>query len=84
MAEIVTAAGECNEGQLHLWPEVGWVEVFDNNQLVNDGTPGELVCTGLLNIDMPLIRYRVGDRGALPVVKVGLVRADVSCLRLGR
>jgi phenylacetate-CoA ligase len=65
MAEIVAAASECNREQLHLWPEVGWVEVFDNDQLVDNGTPGELVCTGLLNTDMPLIRYRVGDRGAL-------------------
>src|SRR5262245_40740114 len=62
MAEIVAAASECNSGQLHLWPEVGWVEVFDNDQFVDDGNPGELVCTGLLNTDMPLIRYRVGDR----------------------
>ena len=26
---------------------------------------GRLICTGLLNADMPLIRYEVGDRGAL-------------------
>jgi phenylacetate-CoA ligase len=30
------------------------------------GTDGDLVCTGLANPDMPLIRYRVGDRGRLP------------------
>ena len=55
MAEIVAAASECREGRLHLWPEVGVVEALD----------GELVCTGLLNQDMPLVRYRLGDRGAL-------------------
>jgi len=65
MAEIVTAASECLDGQLHLWPEVGWVEVFENNHPVTNRTPGDLVCTGLLNMDMPLIRYRVGDCGAL-------------------
>src|SRR5262245_48595211 len=69
MAEIVTAASECCGGRLHLWPEVGWVEVFKENQLVANSTLGDLVCTGLLNIDMPLIRYRVGDRGALEFVK---------------
>ncbi len=61
MAEIVAAAGECEHGRLHLWPEVGLVEVLDPD---SDGV-GELICTGLLNADMPLIRYRVGDRGAL-------------------
>ena len=65
MAEIVTAASECNHGRLHLWPEVGVVEVFENNEPVISGCPGDLVCTGLLNEDMPLIRYRVGDRGVL-------------------
>jgi phenylacetate-CoA ligase len=61
MAEIVAAAGECEHGRLHLWPEVGLVEVLDPD---SDGV-GELICTGLLNADMPLIRYRVGDRGRL-------------------
>ena len=37
---------------------------------------GDLVCTGLLNKDMPLIRYRVGDRGAL--------RGDKEALHLRR
>lgn len=64
MAEIVTAAGECEAGRLHLWPEVGHVEILDGDVPVADGTCGDLVCTGLLNVDMPLVRYRVGDRAA--------------------
>jgi len=66
MAEIVTSASECGDGRLHLWPEVGWVETFENGRPVEDCTIGDLICTGLLNSDMPLIRYRVGDCGALP------------------
>src|SRR5207245_2884008 len=55
-------------GKLHLWPEVGWVEAPESTQLIASGAPRDLVCTGLLNADMPLIRYRVGDSGVLPVV----------------
>ena len=65
MGEMVTAGSECAEGTLHQWPEVGVVEVLENNQPVADGESGELVCTTLMNSDMPLIRYRVGDRGQL-------------------
>jgi phenylacetate-CoA ligase len=63
MGEMVTAASECAEGTLHQWPEVGVMEVLENNLPVADGEFGELVCTSLLNSEMPLIRYRVGDRG---------------------
>ncbi len=65
MGEIVIAASECTAGRLHLWPEAGWVEIVENSQVLQDGSAGELVCTGLLNTDMPLIRYRVGDRASL-------------------
>lgn len=65
LAEIVVAASECAETRMHLWPEVGWVEVMDNNQSLLDGASGNFVCTGLLNADMPLIRYEVGDRGRI-------------------
>lgn len=70
MSEIVAAASECSDGKLHLWPEVGMVEVFVDNELVEPGDPGDLICTGLFNEDMPLIRYRVGDRGALQSISV--------------
>jgi phenylacetate-CoA ligase len=66
MAEIVTAATECPEGgRLHTWPEVGWTEVLNGSDPVASGATGDLVCTGLMNRDMPLIRYRVGDRAAM-------------------
>lgn len=65
MGEIVTAASECPSGTLHQWPEIGWVEVLDDNLPVGPGELGEFVCTSLLNADMPLIRYRVGDRGRM-------------------
>jgi phenylacetate-CoA ligase len=65
MAEITAMASECTAGVLHLWPEVGYVEVTQDGQCLPDGDSGDLVCTGLLNADMPLIRYRNGDRGAL-------------------
>ena len=65
MGELVTAASECSAGTLHQWPEIGHVEVVEDTTPVSDEDFGELVCTSLLNSDMPLIRYRVGDRGRL-------------------
>lgn len=74
MAEFVAAASECEHGRLHLWPEVGALEVLqpDGDEPVPDGAMGRLVCTGLLNRTMPLIRYIVGDAGAV-------APADESC-----
>lgn len=65
MAEMVTAASECAEGRLHSWPEVGVTEVLDDESdaEVAAGESGRLVCTGLVNREMPLIRYALGDRG---------------------
>jgi phenylacetate-CoA ligase len=69
MSEIVAAASECEAANLHRWPEAGLVEVLDHGLPADPGSSGELVCTGLLNDDMPLIRYRVGDRGSLPATE---------------
>jgi phenylacetate-CoA ligase len=64
MVELVAAAGECEFGGLHQFPEMGYVEILNNDLPVEDGAAGEFVCTSLLDADMPLIRYRLGDRGA--------------------
>ncbi len=58
MAEMVTAASECDLGNLHQWPDAGVVEAANPQ---SETGMSELVCTGLVNADMPLIRYRVGD-----------------------
>jgi len=67
MAELVCAATECQAGKLHLWPEVGWMEVLHDtsSDSVATGQDGRFICTSLLNEDMPLIRYQVGDRGRI-------------------
>ncbi len=64
MGETVAAASECGGGTLHQWPEVGIIELMADGHPAA-GAGGELVGTGLLNDDMPLIRYRVGDSGRL-------------------
>ncbi|MEX0600995.1 MAG: hypothetical protein WD205_10150 [Rhodothermales bacterium] len=61
MAEGVAAASECPEGHLHLWPEVGYLEVQQMDRHVSVSGSGDLICTAMLRIEMPLIRYRVGD-----------------------
>lgn len=71
MSEMVAAASECEQGGLHLWPEAGRLEVMERDAHVPAGIAGDFVCTGLLNLDMPLVRYRVGDRGALAPPSTG-------------
>ena len=66
MCENVVNASECEAGSLHLWPDASVLEVVEGTEPVAPGRSGEFIGTGLLNLDMPLIRYRVGDRGAFP------------------
>jgi len=67
MAEAVVAASECEAGKLHLWPDAGITEVldWDSDRSVPPGVTGRIAATGLLDPDMPLIRYDTGDSGAL-------------------
>ncbi len=67
MSELVTAASECEYGRLHIWPEAGVAEILSDTEDIQlpMGETGRIICTGLLNTDMPLIRYEVGDRGTL-------------------
>lgn len=61
-AEMVLYGVECEYGAMHLSPEVGIVElVDDNDRPVACGCVGQTICTGLLNYAQPLVRYRLGD-----------------------
>lgn len=70
MAEIVSMASECSLDTMHFWPEIGITEVLKDSRMlpVGSGEAGRFVCTGLLNADMPLIRYEVGDRGRVDAI----------------
>jgi phenylacetate-CoA ligase len=65
--ERAVAAGECNEGRLHVYPEYGQLEILPTDKLGGDGDSksGEIVATGFNNMAMPLIRFRTGDHGEL-------------------
>lgn len=53
---------ENNKGELLFSPDSGIMEVVNNiGNYVNFGESGEVVATGFLNYDQPLIRYRIGD-----------------------
>jgi phenylacetate-CoA ligase len=64
MTEYCGLIHECAHGQMHLVPEFGFLEILDDgDQPVAEGEEGFFVWTGFLNRAMPLIRYRIGDRG---------------------
>jgi phenylacetate-coenzyme A ligase PaaK-like adenylate-forming protein len=67
MAEIAAAGSECARGFLHAWPEAGWIEtrIEEEDRAAPAGTSGRFVATALLNPDMPLVRYVLGDRGRI-------------------
>lgn len=68
--EQAVFASQCAAGQYHVNPEYGLLEVVDKiGNVVPDGTVGEFVCTGFTNKAMPLIRYKIGDMGALSTKK---------------
>lgn len=60
MSELVAAgcSSQSSNGEIELWPEVGIIE---------ENTPEDrrFICTGILNQDMVLIRYDLGDNGVL-------------------
>lgn len=61
--EACALVSECEHGNLHISPDVGIMEILDDEgKPVKPGEVGEVYCTGLLNFDQPLIRYQIGDR----------------------
>ncbi|MDN6326567.1 MAG: AMP-binding protein [Alkalibacterium sp.] len=61
-AEMAVMAYQQSDGRYFMPPQYSVVEVLDDEgRPVKPGESGHLVCTGLLNQAMPLIRYRMGD-----------------------
>jgi phenylacetate-CoA ligase len=53
---------ECECHKLHIVPDVGIVEILnEKGRNCKPGETGEVITTGLLNFNQPLIRYRMGD-----------------------
>lgn len=55
LGELVSFITQCEAGSMHISPEYGVVELIEMNGNY------EMVCTGLFNYAMPLLRYRTGD-----------------------
>lgn len=61
-AEMAVMAHQQSDGRYFIPPQYSIVEVLDDDDKpVKPGESGHLVCTGLLNHAMPLIRYQIGD-----------------------
>ena len=64
--EVGAIAGECAQGNRHVFVMNNLVEVFDeDDRPVEAGIEGRLVITCLHNYSFPMIRYDIGDVGAL-------------------
>lgn len=65
---------ESPEGELLVNPDVGFMEFLDNKGLpASPGEEGEIVSTGFLNYDQPLIRYKIGDNAVISIHLQGQV-----------
>lgn len=79
--EACGLVSECSFGRLHIHLDAGIIELLnDHLEPVAPGQPGDVYCTGFLNYDQPLIRYKIGDQmifshvececgSSLPVIK---------------
>jgi len=65
--EVSDIACNCEKSDgLHLNTDIHYVEIVDDEgREVEVGKPGNIIVTLLTNYTMPLIRYKIGDRGIL-------------------
>ena len=70
-AEMCVFVAQCPEGSYHIHTDYGILEfIREDGTTAKFGEEAELVCTSLINPVMPLIRYKIGDRG---------IASDKSC-----
>lgn len=64
--EACCLISECEHGKLHVSPDMGIIEFLnDDGEPAKAGEMAEMVCTGILNYNQPLIRYRMKDLAVL-------------------
>ena len=65
--EVGDIACNCEKNQeLHIIPTIHYIEILDNQgKEAKLGETGEIVVTLLTNYTMPLIRYKIEDRGVI-------------------
>ena len=65
-SEVPMIGAECAEGSLHLNEEIVAVEVLrTDGSAASPGELGEVAVTMLHSIEMPMLRYRIGDAAAV-------------------
>jgi phenylacetate-CoA ligase len=85
-SEMGVIGFECADGNMHLMAHNIFFEVLKNNRQVVDEI-GDIYLTELNALTMPLIRYKIGDRGCittetcscgsyLPIIKITSGRLD--------
>jgi len=63
-AEFSLLGWECeSRAGHHMNTDGNAIELVKDGEVVSPGERGEIVCTGLINYAMPLIRYQIGDSG---------------------
>jgi phenylacetate-CoA ligase len=63
-SEFSLMAWECSKREgYHINIDNLAMEFISENEAVEPGESGEIVCTSLSNTAMPLIRYKIGDQG---------------------
>jgi phenylacetate-CoA ligase len=63
--ELCGLIQQCEHQGMHLNADYAFLEILDKDgRPVEKGETGDFVWTGFINDSMPLLRYRIGDRGA--------------------
>ena len=65
-SEACGLISETQQGELLVSPDAGIMEfIKDDGSYAKNGEVGEIISTGFLNYDQPLIRYKIGDMALL-------------------